>query len=90
MTTAIIVQARWDSTRLPGKVMADVAVSNPANGTIEIAGPERVRLSDLVARYLEATGERVLRTTLEQALGHPRQLMARLHAAGAPYTDRQP
>jgi predicted transcriptional regulator of viral defense system len=38
---------------------------------------------------LEATGERVLRTTLEQALGHPHQLMARLHAAGAPYTDRQ-
>jgi predicted transcriptional regulator of viral defense system len=38
---------------------------------------------------LEAAGERVLRTTLEQALRHPRQLMARLHAAGAPYTDRQ-
>lgn len=35
-------------------VMADVALSSPANATIEIAGPERARLSDLVARYLKA------------------------------------
>jgi uncharacterized protein YbjT (DUF2867 family) len=34
--------------------MADAALSAPANGIIEIAGPERVRLSDLVARYLTA------------------------------------
>jgi hypothetical protein len=39
---------------------------------------------------LEAAGERVLRTTLEQAVLHPRQLVRRLVAAGAPYTDRQP
>lgn len=39
---------------------------------------------------LEAAGERVLRTTLEQALASPGRLAARLHAAGAPYTDRQP
>lgn len=39
---------------------------------------------------LEAAGERVLRTTLEQAEQRPGQLVARLHAAGAPYTDRQP
>jgi very-short-patch-repair endonuclease len=39
---------------------------------------------------LEAAGERVLRTTKEQALADPRQLVARLTAAGAPYTDAQP
>jgi hypothetical protein len=38
---------------------------------------------------LEAAGERVLRTTLEQAILRPRQLVQRLVAAGAPYTDRQ-
>jgi uncharacterized protein YbjT (DUF2867 family) len=38
-------------------VMADVALTNPIDGTIEIAGPERVRLSDLVVRYLKATND---------------------------------
>ena len=37
--------------------MAAIALAAPANGTIEIAGPERSRLSDLVARYLEASGD---------------------------------
>ncbi|MDR9772574.1 SDR family oxidoreductase [Rhizobium hidalgonense] len=35
--------------------MADVALSAPANTAVEIAGPERARLSELVARYLKAT-----------------------------------
>lgn len=35
-------------------VMADVALATPLNGTIEIAGPERVRLDALVGRYLAA------------------------------------
>ncbi|EJC75805.1 putative nucleoside-diphosphate sugar epimerase [Rhizobium leguminosarum bv. trifolii WSM2012] len=35
--------------------MADVALATPANATVEIAGPERARLSELVARYLKAT-----------------------------------
>ena len=35
--------------------LADVAVAAPANGTIEIAGPERVRLDELVGRFLTAT-----------------------------------
>jgi uncharacterized protein YbjT (DUF2867 family) len=35
-------------------VMADVALAPPANATIEISGPERARLSELVARYLKA------------------------------------
>lgn len=39
---------------------------------------------------LEAAGERVLRTTVEQAIRNPRQLIRRLRAAGAPYTDAQP
>jgi uncharacterized protein YbjT (DUF2867 family) len=34
--------------------MADVALSAPVNATTEIAGPERARLSELVARYLKA------------------------------------
>ena len=36
---------------------------------------------------LEAAGERVLRTTKEQACANPRQLVARLDAAGAPRRD---
>ncbi|RST48876.1 SDR family oxidoreductase [Variovorax sp. MHTC-1] len=32
--------------------MADFTLGKPQNGVVEIAGPERVRLSELVARYL--------------------------------------
>ena len=35
--------------------MADVTLGAPVNGTIEIAGPERVRLDELVRRFLSAT-----------------------------------
>jgi len=35
--------------------MTDIALAAPVNGTIEIAGSERVRLSELVGRYLKAT-----------------------------------
>ena len=38
-------------------VMADVALSAPVNGIIEIGGPEKVRLSELVAGFLQATGD---------------------------------
>jgi uncharacterized protein YbjT (DUF2867 family) len=34
--------------------MADIALAAPVNGTIEIAGPERVRLSELVGQFLKA------------------------------------
>lgn len=37
--------------------MADIALAAPINGTVEIAGPERARLSDLVARYMKASGD---------------------------------
>jgi uncharacterized protein YbjT (DUF2867 family) len=36
---------------------ADVAVAAPRNGIVEIAGPERAPLSDIVARYLKALGD---------------------------------
>lgn len=35
--------------------MTHAALAAPLNGIIEIAGPERVRLSDLVERFLKAT-----------------------------------
>lgn len=38
-------------------VMADVALGKPVNGLVEIAGPERFRLNELVARYLKASGD---------------------------------
>jgi len=34
--------------------LADVAVEEPLNGTIELAGPERIRLDELVRRFLSA------------------------------------
>ncbi|MBB4171851.1 SDR family oxidoreductase [Rhizobium sp. BK538] len=37
--------------------MADVTLAAPVNATIEIAGPERFRLNELVARYLKAMGD---------------------------------
>jgi len=33
--------------------LADISVGEPANGTVELAGPERVRLSELVQRFLQ-------------------------------------
>ncbi|MBS7700154.1 MULTISPECIES: SDR family oxidoreductase [unclassified Chelatococcus] len=37
--------------------MTDVALSAPANGIVEIAGPERFALDELVRRYLTAIGD---------------------------------
>lgn len=37
--------------------VADVALSAPVNGVIEIAGPEPVRMSDMVARFLKASND---------------------------------
>lgn len=37
--------------------MADATLAPPVNGTIEIAGPERVRLAALVQRYLLKKGD---------------------------------
>ena len=47
--------------------LADVTVGAPVNGTVEIAGPERVRLDELVGRFLSATQD-------------PRQVVTDVHA----------
>jgi len=38
-------------------VMADVALAEPLNGTVELAGPEPLRLDDLVRQFLIATSD---------------------------------
>jgi uncharacterized protein YbjT (DUF2867 family) len=43
--------------------LADVAVNEPVNGIVELAGPEQFRLDELVRRVLEASlDERLVRT----------------------------
>jgi uncharacterized protein YbjT (DUF2867 family) len=37
--------------------LADVAVGIPANGTLELAGPEKIPMDELVRRFLSATGD---------------------------------
>lgn len=36
------------------QALVDVALSAPANGTVDLAGPERLRLDELVRQYLSA------------------------------------
>ncbi|MFC7397279.1 SDR family oxidoreductase [Chelatococcus sp. GCM10030263] len=38
--------------------VAEVGVTNPRNGIVEIAGPERAPSNEIVARYLNAVGDR--------------------------------
>ena len=38
--------------------LADVAVGAPVNGTIEVAGPERVPIAELAGRFLAASGDK--------------------------------
>jgi len=38
-------------------VMADVALGKALNGIIEIAGPEKFRLSEIAAQFLKSTGD---------------------------------
>jgi uncharacterized protein YbjT (DUF2867 family) len=38
-------------------LVAEAALATPANGMVEIAGPERAPLNDIVARYLKAIGD---------------------------------
>ncbi len=37
--------------------LVDVALGEPVNGTVEIAGPEKIRQDELVREYLSATGD---------------------------------
>jgi uncharacterized protein YbjT (DUF2867 family) len=47
------------------EALADAVLGPPANGTVEIAGPERVPLDALVGRFLRATDDR--RTVIPDA-----------------------
>ncbi len=38
--------------------LADVAEGSPANGTLEVAGPESLSIADFVGRYLAASGDK--------------------------------
>ena len=57
--------------------LAEVAVSAPVHGTVELAGPERFRLDELARRVLQAHND-------------PRQVLADVHARyfGAELDDR--
>src|SRR6202035_5644512 len=37
--------------------VAEVALAEPRNGIVEIAGPERAPFNEIVARYLKAVGD---------------------------------
>ena len=37
--------------------LADIAVGEPLNGTVELAGPEPIRMDELVRRFLSATDD---------------------------------
>jgi uncharacterized protein YbjT (DUF2867 family) len=37
--------------------LADIAVAEPLNGTVELAGPEPIRMDELVRRFLRANGD---------------------------------
>jgi len=38
-------------------IMAEAALAEPLNGTVDLAGPEAIRQDDLVRRFLKATGD---------------------------------
>jgi uncharacterized protein YbjT (DUF2867 family) len=39
------------------EALADVALERPLNATIELAGPERIRMPEAVQRYLQAVND---------------------------------
>jgi uncharacterized protein YbjT (DUF2867 family) len=47
--------------------LADVTLGAPVNGTLEVAGPEKIRLDELVRRFLRANKD-------------PRQVITDVHA----------
>jgi uncharacterized protein YbjT (DUF2867 family) len=49
-------------------VVADVALAEPLNGTVELAGPELIGQDDLVLQFLKATGDARTVTTDPKAL----------------------
>jgi uncharacterized protein YbjT (DUF2867 family) len=61
------VQVQPEAADDVAAALADVAVSAPVNGTVELAGPERFRLDELARRVLQANDD-------------PRQVTADPHA----------
>ena len=63
------VATTGQTVRLPGALMQPIAAADvsaavahaaagaPANGTVEVAGPESIRMDELVRTYLQATGD---------------------------------
>jgi uncharacterized protein YbjT (DUF2867 family) len=49
------------------EALADIALAPPLNNTIEIAGPDKIRMDDLVRQFLEATRDPRQVTTDPQA-----------------------
>lgn len=54
LSTAFVQPIASDDVAL---ALADLALGEPVNGVVEIAGPERVRMAELAARYLRKTGD---------------------------------
>jgi len=48
--------------------VADVALTEPLNGTFELSGPERIRQDDFVRQFLNATGDARMVVTDPKAL----------------------
>src|SRR5260370_34005324 len=49
-------------------MLADVALASPANGVIELAGPEKLSIADFVGRFLTAKCDQ------RQGVGDPQAL----------------
>src|SRR3954463_11803154 len=58
-------------------MVADVALAEPANGIVEIAGPERAPFNEIVARFLKAVGDP------REVVGDPRGPLFRRSCGGA-------
>jgi len=67
-------------------IVAEVALAPPRGGIVEIAGPERVRFNEIVARYLKAIGDprQVVRDPEARYWGPGRGALAGAVGRGAP------
>ena len=71
-------------------ITADVALAAPRRGIVEIAGPDRAPLSDIIARYLKVYGDpRTVVSVRGPILRRPRRrALARAAGRGAPRPHR--
>jgi uncharacterized protein YbjT (DUF2867 family) len=77
-------------------VVAEVAPAAPRNGIIEIAGPERAPINEIVARYLKAVGDprevvilrRLRRGALARAVGRSAPRPHRFRRLAPPLAGR--